>query len=61
MVAEIELSSADEAFERPDWLGAEVTDASRYYNLALASRPYSSWSDAERAAADPCPPAPCAG
>ena len=52
LVAEIELDDHDEAFERPDWLGAEVTDASRYYNLALASRPYSQWSDAERAAAD---------
>ncbi|MBL8261025.1 MAG: CYTH domain-containing protein [Xanthomonadaceae bacterium] len=52
VVAEIELSSADEVFDRPDWLGAEVTDASRYYNLALASRPYSHWSEDERAGAD---------
>ncbi len=52
VVAEIELSSADEAFDRPDWLGAEVTDASRYYNLALASRPYSRWNEEERAGAD---------
>lgn len=48
LVAEIELDDADEAFERPDWLGAEVTDESRYYNLALASRPYSQWSADER-------------
>ncbi len=61
VVAEIELSSADEAFERPDWLGAEVTDASRYYNLALASRPYSRWSDAERAGAEAPPPVVRAG
>jgi adenylate cyclase len=52
IVAEIELSSADEYFERPDWLGREVTDTPRYYNLALASRPYSQWSEHERAAAD---------
>lgn len=52
IVAEIELASGDEAFERPAWLGREVTDSIRYYNLALASRPYSQWSDAERAAAD---------
>ena len=51
-VAEIELASADEAFERPAWLGREATDAARYYNLALASRPYSQWSEAERAATD---------
>lgn len=49
VVAEIELEDADEAFDRPDWLGAEVTDAIRYYNLALASRPYSQWTADERA------------
>ena len=52
VVAEIELDDHDEGFERPVWLGAEVTETLRYYNLALASRPYSQWSDAERAAAD---------
>jgi len=58
VVAEVELDSGDEWFERPAWLGLEVTDATRYYNLALASRPYSQWSEAERAAtdleSDPC-------
>ena len=49
VVAEIELGSADETFEHPDWLGAEATDCPRYYNLALAARPYALWSDAERA------------
>ena len=48
VVAEIELGSADEVFDKPDWIGAEVTDSARYYNLALATRPYSQWSDAER-------------
>lgn len=52
VVAEIELGSADEAFARPTWLGVEATDAPRYYNLALASRPYSQWCEAERAATD---------
>jgi adenylate cyclase len=52
IVAEIELDSGDEWFERPAWLGLEVTDSTRYYNLALASRPYSQWSEAERAATD---------
>lgn len=51
VVAEIELSDADEAFQRPEWVGAEVTDESRYYNLALASRPYSQWNAEERAGA----------
>ena len=52
VVAEIELHSAEEAFARPAWLGREATDAPRYYNLALASRPYSQWSEAERQARD---------
>lgn len=43
VVAELELEDADAAFERPEWLGEEVTDQARYYNLALASRPYSTW------------------
>ncbi len=52
VVAEIELDSSDEWFERPAWLGLEVTDSVRYYNLALASRPYSQWSEAEKGATD---------
>ncbi len=48
VVAEIELSAVDEAFARPDWLGIEVTDRSRYYNLMLAERPYSQWTQEER-------------
>jgi adenylate cyclase len=48
VVAEIELGSADEDFVRPPWLAAEVTDLPRYYNLALAARPYALWSAAER-------------
>ncbi len=52
VVAEIELERADESFETPPWAGRQVTDALRYYNLALASRPYSQWSDDERVAAD---------
>ncbi|MBS7458622.1 CYTH domain-containing protein [Coralloluteibacterium stylophorae] len=50
VVAEIELEDAGAPFERPAWLGAEVTDESRYYNLALASRPYRAWSDLEKRA-----------
>lgn len=52
VVAEIELESADEAFELPPWAGKQVTDSLRYYNLALTARPYSQWSEAERAAED---------
>ncbi len=44
-VAELELSAEDEAFERPAWLGDEVTQDPRYYNVALARQPYSTWAD----------------
>ncbi|HEU4496148.1 MAG TPA: CYTH domain-containing protein, partial [Flavobacterium sp.] len=43
VVAEIELKSEQEAFERPEWLGREVTNDERYYNAYLSSRPYKSW------------------
>jgi len=43
VVAEIELAHADEPFERPAWLGEEVSQDRRYYNSNLASRPYSQW------------------
>jgi adenylate cyclase len=52
VVAEIELDGADEAFAKPEWLGEEATNAPRYYNLALASRPYSQWREDEREAID---------
>jgi adenylate cyclase len=51
VVAEIELEHADEPFERPAWLGTEVTPLARYYNVNLASHPYSRWSAAESAPA----------
>jgi adenylate cyclase len=43
IVAEIELADENEAFERPDWLGEEVTADERYYNFNLAERPYTTW------------------
>lgn len=46
VVAEIELSSEGETFERPDWIGAEVTQEARYYNHALSLMPYSQWPTA---------------
>ncbi len=48
VVAELELAAADEVFERPAWLGREVTDETRWYNLALAERPYSRWNAQEK-------------
>jgi adenylate cyclase len=43
VTAEIELGDEREGFERPDWLGEEVTQERRYYNHALALQPYSTW------------------
>jgi adenylate cyclase len=43
VVAEIELGAEDEAFVKPDWIGAEVTDDARYYNSSLISLPFSQW------------------
>ncbi|CDG84122.1 CYTH domain protein [Janthinobacterium agaricidamnosum NBRC 102515 = DSM 9628] len=44
VVAEIELTSEDQPFDRPDWIGREVTDDARYFNANLIARPFSSWS-----------------
>jgi adenylate cyclase len=49
IVAELELEAADAQFARPPWLGSEVSDKLRYYNLHLLDHPYSHWSAAERA------------
>ena len=43
VVAELELQAVDEPFEKPDWLGEEVTDDPRYFNSNLVSRPYTTW------------------
>jgi len=48
VIAELELESADAPFDRPPWLGREVSDLPRYYNTNLLHRPYSLWSAAER-------------
>jgi len=42
-IAEIELPSEDHEFERPDWLGKEVTGEVRYYNSMLMKIPYKIW------------------
>ena len=45
VVAEIELASEDEAFEKPSWLGPEVTEDRRYFNSQLVSLPYRRWPE----------------
>jgi adenylate cyclase len=42
-MAEIELGSLDEHFEKPAWLGAEVSQEKRYYNNYLLKHPYYKW------------------
>ena len=43
VMAEIELSSEDEFFAKPEWLGEEVTGDRRYYNSMLMRNPYKNW------------------
>ncbi|MBD3724411.1 MAG: CYTH domain-containing protein [Flavobacteriaceae bacterium] len=43
VLAEIELQSENETFEKPNWLGKEVTDDIRYYNSYLSKTPYKNW------------------
>lgn len=43
VIAEIELSSEDEIFEKPDWIGDEVTGILKYYNAMLAKNPFKNW------------------
>ncbi len=43
IVAEIELAHEDEPFERPEWIGEEVSHDPRYYNTSLVEHPFSRW------------------
>ena len=43
IVAEIELKSETESFEKPSWLGEEVTSDKRYYNSYLSKNPFKNW------------------
>lgn len=44
VVAEIELKSEDEFFEKPNWIGEEVTGDIKYYNSQLSKKPYTTWA-----------------
>jgi adenylate cyclase len=48
VVAELELTREDEPFTLPPWLGVEVTELRRYYNVCLVTHPYRAWTEAER-------------
>ena len=43
VIAEVELSSPDEPFEKPDFIGQEVTGDARYYNAQLMRHPFCRW------------------
>ncbi len=43
IMAEIEVQSETEVFEKPSWLGKEVTNDPRYYNAYLSKNPFTDW------------------
>jgi adenylate cyclase len=43
VLAEIELGAEDQLFDKPDWIGDDVTGDRRYYNSNLVRHPFSSW------------------
>ncbi|MDQ4147180.1 MAG: adenylate cyclase, partial [Pseudomonadota bacterium] len=43
-IAEVELDLAEQTFQKPAWLGDEISHDLRYYNNMLAIRPYKHWS-----------------
>ena len=47
-IAEIELASENEPFDKPAWVGEEVTGQERYYNVMLARTPYKEWKDSNQ-------------
>lgn len=44
VIAEVELNSEDQIFDKPEWLGREVTGDPRYFNSNLAANPFSKWN-----------------
>ncbi|MDH6358459.1 CYTH domain-containing protein [Parabacteroides sp. PF5-9] len=45
ILAEIELTSEEDSFEIPEWVGKEVTGDLRYYNAMLTQNPYTQWEE----------------
>ncbi len=43
IIAEVELSTENEQFEQPNWLGKEVTGDKKYYNSYLSEHPFCTW------------------
>jgi len=44
IVAEVELSDVAEKIDKPPWVGKEVTEEKRYYNVCLVSHPFKDWT-----------------
>jgi adenylate cyclase len=45
IVAEVELEFEDQQFDKPEWIGEEVTGDKRYFNSSLIAHPFSAWPD----------------
>ena len=43
IIAELELEKEDESYEKPSWLGEEVTGIEKYYNAYVSNNPFSGW------------------
>lgn len=48
LLAEIELSSEEEIFQKPSWLGEEVTGNEKFYNSYLVKSPYKEWQNTKK-------------
>lgn len=45
IIAEVELKDENEYFQKPEWLGKEVTGNSKYYNAAISNNPFKNWNN----------------
>ncbi len=45
VVAEVELEDEEQAFDKPPWVGQEVSSAPRYLNANLTQHPYTAWQE----------------
>jgi len=48
ILAEVELPREDAPYARPDWLGQDVSEEGRFYNIRLIERPFGQWTAAEQ-------------
>ena len=45
IVAEVELQSVDQTFDKPEWIGSDVTRDPRYFNANLIHYPFRMWRE----------------